>query len=190
MKDDWRYSQHECELRQDTTNWDRTPHWGLSPLVNLWHLIFVISTLNFACKSLLPTSLNWEKMTVIGYSHFSFQEYLKVRQGFVPAVSCSTGRLLSNWANWLAISSRWLYYPLVGCGKSSPWGKVKGALLRKTKYLRALAMLALILTWTLDPYPRSAKWLGSCLDLQLDSSSSSSEMHKLSVYYDMGLSSR
>ena len=173
-----------------SVNWDRTPHGGLSPLVNLWHLIFVISTLNFGCKSLLPTSLNWEKMTVMRYSHFSLQEYLKVRQGFVPAVSSSAGRLLSNWANRLAISSRWLYYPLVGCGKSSPWGKVKGALLRKTKYLRALAMLALILTWTLGPYPRSAKCLGNCLDLQLDPSSSSSEMHKLLVYYDMELSRR
>ena len=40
-------------------------------------LIFVISTLNFACKSLLPSSLNWEKMMAIGYSHFSLQEHLK-----------------------------------------------------------------------------------------------------------------
>ena len=171
-----------------SVNWDRTPHGGLSPLVNLWRLIFVILTLNFACKSLLPTSLNWQKMTVIGYSHFSFQEYLKVRQGFVPAVSCSAGRLLSNWANRLAISSRWLYYPLVGCGKSSPWGKVTDGLLCKNN--GALAMLALILTWTLGPYPRSAKWLGSCLDLHLDSSSSSSEMHNLLMYYNMELSSR
>ena len=136
-----------------SVNWDRTPHGGLSPLVNLWHLIFVISTLNFGCKSLLPTSLNWEKMTVIGYSHFSFQEYLKVRQGFVPAVSCSAGRLLSNWANWLAISSRWLYYPLVGCGSSSTWGKVKDALLCKNNVPQSLGHAGL--NFDLNPWPLS-----------------------------------
>lgn len=51
-------------------------------------------------------------------------------------------------------------------------------------------MLALILTWTLGPYPRSAKWLGSYVDLKLDFSGSRSEMYQLLVYYDMELSSR
>ena len=52
--------------------------WGETRILSLIsRLIFVISTLNFACKSLLPSSLNWEKMTAIGYSHFSLQEYLK-----------------------------------------------------------------------------------------------------------------
>ena len=52
--------------------------WGETKILSLIsRLIFVISTLNFACKSLLPSSLNWEKMTAIGYSHFSLQEYFK-----------------------------------------------------------------------------------------------------------------
>lgn len=124
-----------------SVNWDRTPHGGLSPLVNLWRLIFVISTLNYACKSLLPTSLNWEKMTVIGYSHFRLQEYLKVQQGFVPVVSwLQAGSYPIELTGWLLvvdgyITHNWL---LVGCGKTSPWGKVKDALLRKNKVPQSL----------------------------------------------------
>ena len=121
--------------------WDRTPHGGLSPLVNLWCLIFVISTLNFACKSLLPSSLNWEKMTAIGYSHFSLQEYLKVRQRFIPAVFwLQAGSYPIELTGWLLVAGGYITHKwlLVGCDKTSPWSKVKDALLRKNKVPQSL----------------------------------------------------